>query len=497
MVVLFMLFPRIGPLWGVPNDAMNGRSGLSPDMQVGTIAKLALDSSVAMRLRFDGAPPPQQAMYFRGPVLSSFDGRQWKALRSGFPPEQQLKANLQVEGPSTTYTVTLQPNYQPWLLVLEATPEAPTVLDIKTQLQPNLLWLTDRPINNLIRYKAQSYSAFRHGPLQPVVGLQDYLDLPAGFNPRTLQLAADMRRDPTLAQAQAPQLVEAVLNRLRTGGYTYTLEPGIFGTHTADEFWFDRKVGFCEHIASSFVILMRALDVPARIVTGYQGGELNPVDGFWTVRQSDAHAWAEVWMPGEGWVRVDPTTAVAPGRTGTLERLAPPANVLTQALITVNPRFASSLRAMWDAANNRWNQWVLNYTQDKQFDLLRNLGFASPSWQDLIFVLVAIVVSVSLLSALWALWERHHIDPWLRLLQTADKQLKRNGLSTVQPLTPRQIMATLQSSALLDPSLYDAWRQWLLRMEQWRYGAQSPLSLADLRRELRQLPALTQRPSNR
>jgi transglutaminase-like putative cysteine protease len=139
------------------------------------------------------------------------------------------------------------------------------------------------------------------------------------------------------------------LERLRSGGYVYTLEPGVYGRDTADEFWFDRKAGFCEHIASSFVILMRAAGVPARIVTGYQGGALNPVDDFWTVRQSDAHAWAEVWLGGSGWVRVDPTGAVSPARTGTFTRLAAPRGILANALGNVNPELMLTLRAVWEA----------------------------------------------------------------------------------------------------------------------------------------------------
>ena len=487
MVVLFMLFPRMAPLWGVPSDAMNGRSGLSANMQVGSIAKLALDSSVALRVRFDGAPPPQQSMYFRGPVLSSFDGRQWTPLRSAFSPALQLQANLQVTGPSFTYAVTLQPNNQPWILLLDATPEKPAISPFNATQQPSLQWQADRPFTALVRYKAQSYTSFTHGPLRPVVSLQDYLDLPAGFNPRTLQLAADMRRSPQLAQAQAPQLVQAVLDRLRTGGYSYTLEPGIFGTHTADEFWFDRKVGFCEHIASSFVLLMRALDVPARIVTGYQGGELNAVDGFFTVRQSDAHAWAEVWVAGQGWVRIDPTSAVAPGRTGTFARLEPVGNAFTQALITVNPQVAVNLRAMWDAANNRWNQWVLNYSQDKQFELLRNIGFEAPSWQDLSYLLIGIVVIASLCGAVWTLWERSRQDPWLRLLQRAAQQLNHAGIATPPHATPRHLAELLKSAPLA--ALYPVlpFAEWLLRLEQWRYGQRDAGTLAVLQREFRQL----------
>ena len=206
----------------------------------------------------------------------------------------------------------------------------------------------------------ESYPTFQHGPVQEELGLQDMVDFSAGYNPRTLQLAQDIRRDPRYARADAATLVNVVMEKLRTEGYSYTLDPGVFGTHTADEFWFDRKQGFCEHIASNFVLLMRALDIPARVVTGYQGGEPNGVDGLWTVRQSDAHAWAEVWMAGRGWVRVDPTSAVAPGRTSSFQRLLPVPGLIAQALNTLSPDFEINLRALWEATNNRWNQWVLN-----------------------------------------------------------------------------------------------------------------------------------------
>ena len=490
MVVLFMLFPRIAPLWGVPGDAMSGRSGLSASMQVGTIAKLALDSSVAMRIKFDGAAPRQSSMYFRGPVLSTFDGREWRPLQSVFSAQMQPAADLRVQGDPASYQVTLEANNRPWVLVLDATPERPTLNGYTPSMTPDLQWVAERPIADLVRYRATSYPDFRHGPVRPVAALQDYLRLPFGFNPRTQQLALDMRRDPILARANTTTLVNAVMERLRTGGYQYTLEPGVYGTHTADEFWFDRKEGFCEHIASSFVLLMRALDVPARVVTGYQGGERNSVDGFWTVRQSDAHAWAEVWVAGQGWIRVDPTSAVAPGRTGTLQRLEAPLGVLTQALVTINPAFALNLRALWDATNNRWNQWVLNYSQAKQLDLLRKLGFESPSWEDLSYVLIAIVVLASLVGAAWTLWDRHRQDPWLRLYHHATQRLQAAGLVLPPNAPPRQMAARLQAGAPASPETA-ALRDWLLRLEAWRYGAQDSTqhtTLKLLQREFRQLP---------
>nr|MDP2192601.1 DUF3488 and transglutaminase-like domain-containing protein [Rhodoferax sp.] len=490
MVVLFLLFPRMAPLWGIPGDAMSGRSGLSATMQIGNIARLALDDSIAMRIRFESTAPPQSALYFRGPVLSTFDGREWRPLRSSFPPHMQPAANLQVLGAPVNYQVTLEPNHRPWLLVLDATPSAPALSGFEATMTSELQWLTERPITDLVRYTAQSYPDFRHGPLRQRAGLQDYLDLPASFNPRTLQLATDMRRDPRYASADGAQLVAAVLERLRSGGYRYTLEPGVYGQHSADEFWFDRKEGFCEHIASSFVILMRSLDVPARIVTGYQGGEKNAVDGFHVVRQSDAHAWAEVWLSGRGWVRVDPTSAVAPGRIGTLQRLQSPRGVFAEALLgNVNPVIALNLRALWDAVNNGWNQWVLNYTQGKQLNLLKNIGFQSPSWEDLIYLLIGIVVLASLGGAGWTLWERSRQDPWLRLLGTAAVRLQKAGIQLAPQSPPRRMAEQLAKQLGRQNPAAMAMHDWLLRLEAQRYAPPGTHStrLVTLQRELKQL----------
>ncbi len=467
MVVLFMLFPRMAPLWGVPNDAMTGRSGLSGSMQVGNIARLALDDSVAMRIKFDGAPPAQRDLYFRGPVLSAFDGREWKAASLDYPGRRSAQASLTVSGAPIDYEVTLEPTRRPWLLTMEAVADTPDLPGYQTAMQPDLQWLTTRPLNDVVRYKARSYTAFKYGPTRDEVALRDFVDLPPGFNPRTLALATEMRRDPRYAQASNAELVRVVLQRLRTGGFTYTLEPGLYGQNTADEFWFDRKEGFCEHIASSFVILMRGLDVPARVVTGYQGGELNSVDGFWVVRQSDAHAWAEVWQPGEGWVRVDPTSAVSPGRIGAFQRLAAPQGVMAQTFSTFSPTLVAQMRAMWEATNNAWSQWVLNYTQGKQLNLLKDLGFSSPSWADLSYVLIGIVVVVALLGAAWTLWDRSQHDPWLRLLAHARRRLQKAGLASTPATSPRQLaQLVLATYGSRGQGLAD----WLMQLEATRYA---------------------------
>ena len=489
MVVLFVLFPRLAPLWGVPGDAMSGRSGLSERMQVGSIASLALDSSIAMRIRFEASAPRMDQMYFRGPVLSTFDGREWRPLRSAFPSRLQLGADLQVTGEPIRYQITLEANRRPWLLVLDATPSKPTLPGYDASMTPTLQWVAERPISDLVRYSAESHMAFRHGPLRLVPGMQDYLELPPGFNPRTAQLAAELRRDPRYAGADATVLVDAVMNRLRTGGYSYTLDPGVFGTHSADEFWFDRKEGFCEHIASSFVLLMRALGVPARVVTGYQGGEVNNVDGYWIVRQSDAHAWAEVWIADHGWTRVDPTSAVAPGRTGSLQRLLAPRGAMAQVLGMVSPVLTLNLRALWDAVNNRWNQWVLNYSQARQLDLLRNLGFDSPSWEDLSYVLIGIVVLAALVGAAWTQWERRRQDPWLRLLHRATQRLQQAGLVVTDNAAPRQIAMLLKHRTDHASTEVEALCAWLLRMEVWRYAPHAGMQqLGTLQQEFKRLP---------
>jgi transglutaminase-like putative cysteine protease len=487
MLVLFMLFPRLAPLWGLPGDAMTGRSGLSASMAVGNIASLALDGSVAMRVRFEGSTPPTGLMYFRGPVLNNFDGQRWTATpwldqltRAGVP-------QLAVQGMPVSYQITLEPNQQPWLLTLDATPKAPQVPNGTPRMTPDLQWVLTRPVTELLRYEVQSFTSYRAGAELARPALLPSLALPLGFNPRTHIWAQELKQ----SQPDPAARVAAVLAHLRSGGYSYTLEPGVYGRDSADEFWFDRKLGFCEHIAAAFVIVMRASGIPARVVTGYQGGERNALDGFWTVRQSDAHAWAEVWLAGQGWVRVDPTASVSPGRIGTLERLQTPRGAVASALLgSVSPEMALNLRAAWDAVNNRWNQWVLNYSQAKQLDLLRNLGFESPSWEDLGYVLSGLVVAAGLLGAAWTLWERHHVDPWLRLLQRATRQLQKAGLEVPPNTPPRELARQLNQKAPESQAL----QEWLLRLERWRYqgppasGAKVSTTLATLRREFRRLP---------
>jgi len=487
MAVLFVLFPRFGPLWGTPSDAMTGRSGLSANMQIGNLATLALDDSIAMRVKFDGPTPSQSELYFRGPVLSTFDGREWRPLQPRFfGTRVQLAGNvqLQVSGEPVRYEVTMEPSNRPWLMVLDVAASPPQVPGFETAMTSELMWLVNRPVTDLLRYRAESYTHFRSGPRNIAALPPEYLQLPPDRDPRTIELANQMRADPQLARGGAPALIQAALQRLRTGGYHYTLDPGVYGENTADEFWFDRKEGFCEHIASAFVVLMRAMEIPARVVTGYQGGERNSVDGYWIVRQSDAHAWAEVWLAGQGWVRVDPTAAVAPGRIGSLQRLQPPRNVFATAFGNVTPGLAQSLRSAWEAVNNAWNQRILNYTQSRQLNLLKDIGFSAPSWEELTFVLIGIIVFVALAGAAWTVWDRREHDPWLRLLNRVRRKLLAQGVDITPAAPPRRIatLVTARFGELGAPLAH-----WLLKMEQQRYASAADESLRALQTQLRHI----------
>ena len=441
MVVLFVMFPRMGPLWGLPQDAQ-GRTGLSGSMRLGGVASIAEDDSVALRIRFMGAVPRPEQMYFRGPVLSTFDGREWTRLLPSVGAPERPRLNLEVSGTPLRYEMTLEPSKLPLLPLLEMTPDradsAPVIPGWLVTLRPDGQWQADRPLIERVRVESSAWLEHRHGPRNAVPGLRDLTALPAGANPRTVLWAMRLRERPDLVQADARQLATAVLRHIAGDGYTYTLEPGAYDQDAIDEFWLDRKLGFCEHFASAFVVVMRALGVPARIVTGYQGTDPEPQDGYWIVRQRNAHAWAEIWQAGIGWIRVDPTAAVAPDRVQRGSSLRPPTGLVAGAFNSIDPAFAARMRGMWESVNNRWNQWVLNYSRGQQFDLLRRLGFTAPSWEDLAKMLALLLGAVALAGAGWAWWDRRRQDPWLRLQQRVQQRLAVLGVEVGPQHAPRE-----------------------------------------------------------
>ena len=471
MVVLFVLFPRIGPLWGLPQDAA-GRTGLSGTLRLGGVASIAEDDSIALRLRFFGPTPGPEKLYFRGPVLSHFDGRDWSRLRPRFAAAQRPRLELELRGPALRYEMTIEPSQLPLLPLLEMTPDrddaAPRIDGWLLALRPDGQWQTDRPLTERQRVQVSAWLDFRHGPSQEVPGLGDLVALPPNTNPRTVLWAAALRGQPELVHADARTLADAVLRHIRSGGYTYTLEPGAYGNDAIDEFWLDRKLGFCEHFATAFVVVMRALGVPARIVTGYQGADADLQDGYMVVRQRNAHAWAEIWQPGQGWLRIDPTAAVAPERVQYGRPLARPPGLMADAINSLNPRFAIEMREVWETVNNRWNQWVLNYARGQQFDLLRSLGFASPNWQDLATLLIGLLCSTALGGAAWAWWDRRRQDPWQRLQRRVSQGLRGLGVEVAAHHAPRE-RARRVRQALGERG--DALAAQLERLDQLRYGS--------------------------
>jgi transglutaminase-like putative cysteine protease len=440
MVMLFLLFPRLGPLWGMPGDA-GGRTGLSGSLRLGGVAEVANDDSVALRLRFPGRVPPPEALYFRGPVLASFNGTDWNETGPATPLTQRMLAELSTRDEPLRYEMTVEPSRLSMLPLLEVTPDrpstAPHIDGWPAVLRSDLRWQLERPLTDRLRFEASAFTQFRHGPLSDELALRDLVTLPPSYNPRALQWAADLRRQPALAEADATQLAAVLLRQIRSGGYTYTLEPGPYGRDAIDEFWFDRKLGFCEHFATAFVVMMRALDVPARVVTGYQGSDPAPVDGYWIVRQSNAHAWAEYWQPGQGWVRVDPTAAVAPDRIQRGRSLVPRPGFVSGAISSMSPALAAEILRAWEQLNNRWSQSVLNYSRGRQFDLLRELGFSNPSWQDLATLMIGLLATVSGAGAAWAWWDRRRQDPWQRLQKRVQQRLAALGVRVAAHDPPR------------------------------------------------------------
>ena len=390
MLVLFVLFPRVqGPLWGLPSDAF-ARSGLSESMAPGDLARLSESSEIAFRVDFSGEPPPPSERYWRGPVLARFDGRTWRAgpLRVNDQPAYRP------QGVAYPYAITLSPHNARWLLALDFPAVVPG-LGYSTDYQ----LLAREPVNSLRRIELVSYPHTPVGRDEDAASLRQALALPAGSNPRTVDLGRQLRARANAA-ADIPTLAIEHFQRSRL---RYTLEPLPLGRDDVDSFLFDTRQGFCEHFAAAFVVTLRAAGVPARVVTGYQGGEINPVDGSLVVRQSDAHAWAEVWLAGQGWLRIDPTAASAPQRIQSGIAAALPDSARLPLLVRADLAWLHGLRDRLDALNNRWNQWVLGYNPARQRALLAGLGFGEPDWQTIAALMAGGCAVVMSGLTLWAL----------------------------------------------------------------------------------------------
>jgi protein-glutamine gamma-glutamyltransferase len=405
MLLLFLLFPRVqGPLWGMPQDAFGASTGLSDTMTPGSISQLSLSDAIAFRAKFHGPRPANSQLYWRGPVLTHFDGRTWHAGE----PRLRYDMQFQAEGRPLEYEVTLEPHNRHWLYALDMPAARPS----SARMTPEYQLISIAPVRTRMRYEMMSYPVYRASGGASREELREALELPAGSNPRSRRLAEEWRK----RSADDAEVVRLALQYFRASGFVYTLEPPLLGRSSVDEFLFDTREGFCEHYSSSFVFLMRAAGVPARVVTGFQGGNLNPVDDYMVVRDSDAHAWAEVWLGARGWVRVDPTAAAVPAR---VERGIAGAVPQGSALpMMQNMGWLRSLRNSWEALANQWNQWVLGYNPDRQREMLSWLGMEHPSWQSMAMLLFWSIAGVILATGLWLVFRMRRESSvqraWLR-----------------------------------------------------------------------------------
>ena len=415
MLILFLLFPRIpGPLWSLPRDAHSGVTGLSNEMEPGRISALAQSDAVAFRVEFDGEIPPPAQRYWRGPVFELTDGRRWSAATerpdAAFSPRPL--------DPGLVHRVTLEAHGERSLLALDRPASVPP----GARLQGDYQLLADRSLHERHRYQVSSHRRFEEAELEPARQVRSR-HLPPRTSSRVRELAGQWR-----AESAGPrEIIERALRHFHEQPFVYTLNPPRLGRDPVDEFLFESRRGFCEHYAAAFTLLMRAAGLPARVVTGYLGGEFNPVDRYLVVRQSDAHAWAEVWLEGEGWRRVDPTAAVAPQR---IERgIDPRPRREGEALgFRVAGRLAW-LRLYRDALDHRWNQWVLGYGPERQRDFLRGLGLPELAWPGLVRLLaIALLLGMALLALLILYRPGPRPDPVRRLYAGFCRKLARQGV---------------------------------------------------------------------
>ena len=425
--LLFILFPRLAaPLWGSPADA-GARTGLSDHMEPGSISELSLSDAVAFRVDFVGQAPPSALRYWRGPVLSRFDGFQWttsQRLRGARFPTERTQV--------VEYTVTMEANNRPWLFALEhaaGTPRVPlTDVTVPLAAQRSLAMLTDddqliaaTPVTQTVRYTQRSALSDRF-PARGPGDVRENLQLPRG-NPRSVAFAAALRERTASDRA----FVIALLEWFHTEPFVYTLAPPLLEGDRIDGFLFETRRGFCEHYAGAFVFLLRAAGIPARVVTGYQGGEINPDGGYLIVRDSDAHAWAEALIEG-AWQRFDPTAAVAPSRVERGIGAALPQGEPVPYLARVDMTWLKAVRLHWDALNYQWQRSVVGFNLQRQRDVLRDLGLADAHpWQ-----LVALGGTVALAWGFVVLMlarVRHvRADPVSALWAKLCRRLARAGL---------------------------------------------------------------------
>jgi transglutaminase-like putative cysteine protease len=450
MIALFVLFPRLpGPLWSVPGTSTSATSGLGDTMNPGDITSLALSDEIAFRAQFLSQPPPARDLYWRGPTMTNFDGRAWSSL-VGERRGDRVAASTEYVGAPTEYRVMLETNGRNWAFALDM-PQPPEQRGLRMVGDYQLRTFPGTPRGTRLDYRVVSYTSYR--ALEPLTPAEQELfkRLPPDSSPRTRDLVRGW-----LADDPPPErIIERGVDWLRSQPFFYTLTPPALHDQPVDEFLFDTREGFCEHYASAFTVMMRAAGLPARVVTGYQGGELNGVGGYYIIRQSDAHAWTEVWLADRGWVRVDPVAAVAPDRValGSWRNALAGQRVPGSALTRLE--WVRSALLVWDAATTYWNDWIISYGPELQRALLDWLGFdglpRAERASKLLLLCVGATLAGSLLVSLQLAWRRRgrtSVDEAALEFATFVRRLARLRVAPREPSEgPVAYGARAQSSA--------------------------------------------------
>jgi len=455
MVVLFLLFPRIdSPLWGLSADGSTGVTGLSDSMEPGGITELTQSSAVAFRVQFDADPPPQPQRYWRGPVFWQYDGRRW----SQGEPVVDARPRLEVDGPTQGYTVQLEPHDERWIFGLDMPVARRSAADGVTA-GANLV--ADDEVTSVRQFRIRSALDYRLDPELSDTRRRRALQLPSGAAPEARALAQTWRQE----AADARGVVDRALSYFADNDFVYTLSPPGLGNRPVDQFLFETRRGFCEHYASAFAVLMRAADVPARVVTGYQGGDINDTGDYMIVRQSDAHAWTEVWLADQGWVRVDPTTQVSSERINAGVASVAGASERLPDLSSGGDDWGRRAALLWDSVNYGWNRFVLGYGPEVQQRFLRRIGLAG--WGAYALGVMAVLAAALVLTAVWLFAHRQPApaEPAQRAWRQALRRLRHAGVVVRANEGPRTLSQRVRHerpdlAAAFAPiaRLYTAWR---------------------------------------
>ncbi|AYC33356.1 DUF3488 domain-containing protein [Pseudomonas cavernae] len=478
MLLLFLFFPRLGPLWSLPLPKDQGVTGLAESMAPADIAELSQSAELAFRVSFDGPLPPRAALYWRALTLDRFDGRRWsQSSGAEFAPAPAWARR----GPAYGYSVIMQPSAQRWLFALDV---GETDLP-HTRLMGDFRLQRNQPVQRALQYRVSSWPQALREPQASPATLRRALQLPADGDPRSRAWAEQLRQ--RYPQPQA--LVQALLGQFHDQPFRYTLRPPPVGVDSIDGFLFDTRSGFCAHYAGAMVFVLRAAGIPARVVAGYQGGELSESGNYLQVRQFDAHAWVEYWLAGQGWVSVDPTFQVAPERIeqGLEQALAGEQSFLEGSPLSPlryrNIGWLNRLRLGWDNLNYDWQRWVLGYQGEQQLQLLQG-WFGRVDSRDLVLVMVGGGGAMLGLLALWLFqpWRRER-DVQQRLYRQFELLLARHGLQRAAGEGPRDFA---ERACRLLPAQAVAIRAFGQAFEAQRYAGRS-LPSAELRRHLRHL----------